>query len=92
MFEYTEEEKNLVLDKYFSDDESLQIVIFPKKQKQKYLCLLWIVTLFDKDTFYNEKDVNSILEPVYHDYVMVRRYLVDFGLLKRTPDGSRYWV
>ena len=87
MFEYTEEEKNLVLDKYFSDDESLQIVIFPKKQKQKYLCLLWIVTLFDKDTFYNEKDVNSILEPVYHDYVMVRRYLVEFGILKRNPYG-----
>jgi len=92
MFEYTEEEKRQVLEKYFINDESLQLVIFPKKQKQKYLCLLWIITLFDKDKNYNEKDVNSILEPVYPDYVMVRRYLVDYGLLNRTPDGSRYWV
>jgi hypothetical protein len=92
MFEYTENEKNQVLEKYFINDGSLQLVIFPKKQKQKYLCLLWIADMFQKEKDYSEKEVNALLEPVYPDYVMVRRYLVDYDLLNRTPDGSRYWV
>jgi hypothetical protein len=56
------------------------------------LCLLWIIELFDPNEFYTEKEVNGILKPVYVDYVMLRRYLVDFKLLDRKKDGSLYWL
>jgi hypothetical protein len=92
MFQFTPEEKQDAYEKYFNKDESMQLIIFPKKQKQKYLCLLWIVTLFEKNIDYSEKQVNEILKKVYPDYVMVRRYLVDYNLMFRTDNGSRYWV
>ncbi|MFP4478368.1 MAG: DUF2087 domain-containing protein [Candidatus Izemoplasmatales bacterium] len=92
MFEYTIQEKNEVLEKYFESGDKLVLKIFPKKQKQKYLCLLWLMTLFEKDRFYNEKEINQILQDVYVDYVMVRRYLIDFGLVHRKKDGSLYWL
>lgn len=92
MFEYTLLEKNEVLDKYFESKDPLVLRNFPKKQKQKYLCLLWIKTLFDKDKYYTEKEVNQILKNTHQDYAMVRRYLVDFGLINRKQDGSKYWM
>ncbi|QWC00190.1 DUF2087 domain-containing protein [Mycoplasmatota bacterium] len=92
MFEYTTKEKNEVLEKYFVSKESLMIHVFPKKQKQKYLCLLWIKSLFEKDKYYTEKEINDLLKNIHQDYVMIRRYLVDFGLLYRKEDGSKYWI
>lgn len=92
MFNYTVEEKNSALEKYFENEDTLKLMIFPKKQKQKFLCLLWIISLFEKDKTYTEKEVNMMLEPIYPDYVMLRRYLVDFDLLFRTKDGSKYWI
>ncbi len=92
MFEYTEEEKNEVLKKYFYEKDSLSLIRFPKKQKQKYLCLLWIIQLFNKELIYSEKQVNEILKIVHEDFVMIRRYLVDYQLLNRKTDGSQYWI
>jgi hypothetical protein len=91
MFEYTEAEKEIVLSKYFLNSEHLKLKNFPKKQKQKFLCLLWIKDLFDFDKTYSEKEVNEILKEVYLDYVTLRRYMIDFSILKRTKDGKEYW-
>jgi hypothetical protein len=92
MFEYTIQEKDDVLEKYFESKDSLVLKVFPKKQKQKYLCFLWIKTLFEIDKFYTEKEVNQVLKNVHEDYVMMRRYLVEFGLINRKQDGSKYWL
>jgi len=92
MFDYTMEEKKAVIDKYFQSGDTLSLIRFPKKLKQKYLCLLWVIDLFDVNKEYTEKEVNQILKPVYADYVMLRRYLVDFNLLDRKKDGSLYWL
>lgn len=92
MFDYSQEEKDQALLKYFAKDNDLKLMHFPKKQKQKYLCLLWIKNLFDENKTYIEKEVNQILKPVHEDYVMVRRYLVDYGLIHRTRDGKSYWL
>ncbi len=92
MFEYTIQEKDDVLEKYFESKDSLVLKVFPKKQKQKYLCILWIKTLFEKDKLYTEKEVNQVLKNVHEDYVMMRRYLVEFGLINRKQDGSKYWL
>ncbi|MBJ6950597.1 DUF2087 domain-containing protein, partial [Vibrio cholerae] len=28
----------------------------------------------------------------YPDFVTLRRYLIEYGFLDRTDDGSQYWV
>ena len=92
MFEITVKEKTDVLDLYFESKNPLVLRQFPSKQKRKYICLLWIVAKLDKDFEYSEQELNAILKTVYHDYVMIRRYLVDYKLLSRKTDGSVYWV
>jgi len=92
MFHYTDRELEEALNKFFVSDNPMVLNVLPKKQKDKYLCFLWIRTLFDQQQTYDEKEVNNILKPVYKDYVMLRRYLIDYQLLKRYEDGSKYWV
>lgn len=91
MFEYTIEELNQAKEKFFLDSKSVVLEKFPKKLKQKYLCLLWIKDVFEEEVIYSEKEVNTLLEAVYPDYVMIRRFLIDYGFLNRKSDGSSYW-
>lgn len=37
-------------------------------------------------------EVNEILRPVYDDFVLLRRYLIDYKFLTREKDGSCYYV
>ncbi|WP_429842976.1 DUF2087 domain-containing protein [Brevibacillus sp. FIR094] len=64
---------------------------FPRKQKHKLILLEEISKKFELDRFYTEREVNEILEGLYDDYVTLRRYLVDVGLMDRQADGSQYW-
>ncbi|MFA9463130.1 MAG: DUF2087 domain-containing protein [Velocimicrobium sp.] len=47
----------------------------------------------DETRNYSEKEVNSICEKwhTFGDYFILRRELIDNGLLCRVPNGSRYW-
>ncbi|WP_294943512.1 DUF2087 domain-containing protein [uncultured Microbacterium sp.] len=47
---------------------------------------------FSPDTVLSERDVNERLEPYAPngDVAVLRRYLVDHGLLRRTASGSEY--
>ena len=92
MFEYTQKELDNALTGYFISDIPLRLRQFPSKQKRKYLVLLYILRLFDDESEYTESEVNDILEPVYADFVTLRRALVDYKLLSRTKNGSKYWV
>ncbi|WP_430073804.1 DUF2087 domain-containing protein [Priestia aryabhattai] len=47
---------------------------------------------FKKNTYYTEKEVNEVLKGVYEDFVMIRRYLIDYKLLNRNKEGTKYWV
>lgn len=38
----------------------------------------------------SERDVNERLAPFHADTALVRRYLVDHGLIRRSPDGAVY--
>ena len=51
-----------------------------------------MIKLFEKGKSYTEFEVNEILKPVYDDYVILRRYLVDYGYLDRLDNGTSYWV
>lgn len=65
----------------------------PAKQKKLIVILRWLATLFQPDTLYTEPQVNAILKAAYeHDFVSLRRDLVDFGYLRRERGGGKYWL
>ncbi|MFO7730583.1 MAG: DUF2087 domain-containing protein [Spirochaetia bacterium] len=68
----------------------LELVRWPKKQKEKLVVLDYIARLLEPDREYSEPAVNAVLSEVDEDYVTLRRYLVDYGLLLRQPGGGAY--
>lgn len=64
----------------------------PPKEKKLQAILRWLITYFEQDRIYDEKQVNEILSRFHEDFAGLRRELVDFGFLDRERDGSTYWV
>ncbi|WP_366347079.1 DUF2087 domain-containing protein [Paenibacillus amylolyticus] len=91
-FDITEQDRQKVLNKYFPEGTGGPLTTFHMQQKHKYIVLTEIAKRFDPERQYSEKQVNELLKEVHDDYVEIRRYLVDYGLLEREPDGSRYWL
>lgn len=75
-------------DKWIKDR---MIVNMPKKQKDKYELFVYEASICFDERKYKEKEINEILKKYYADYFYLRRYMVDFKLLKRTDDGSEYF-
>lgn len=88
-YQISEEEIKKVLNIYFKEERLIQI---PKKEKKRVVLLLYISRKFQKNTYYTEKEVNEILKDVFEDFVMIRRYLIDYKLLNRNKEGTKYWV
>ncbi len=59
--------------------------------KHKRMIAAVVAQRFTPGRTYSEREVNAVLEPIVEDYVLLRRCLVEFGYLKRLPDGSQYW-
>jgi hypothetical protein len=91
-YNITEDEKVKSLKKYFPEGTSGHLSKFPLKEKQKLVVLKEIVKRFMPTKIYTEKEVNEILSSIYHDYVILRRYLVEYGFIDRKADGSQYWL
>ncbi|APO43486.1 transcriptional regulator [Paenibacillus xylanexedens] len=91
-FDITEQDREKVLNKYFPEGTGGRLTTFHMQQKHKYIVLTEIAKRFETERKYSEKQVNELLKEVHDDYVEIRRYLVDYGLLEREPDGSQYWL
>ena len=73
---------------------------FPKKQKDRQIIMKSILMGMDSARTYTEAQVNEIIldwnrevaPAIETDHVAVRRWLVDYGLLERSPDGKVYRV
>jgi hypothetical protein len=90
-YSVTEEEAQKMIEKYV--DRNGKIIVFPNKQKSKWIILRHIIKEhLKKGIKYEESEINRILMNVIDDYVMVRRYLIEYGFLQRTPDGRAYWI
>jgi hypothetical protein len=63
----------------------------PKKYSQWMAVMRYLVPVFEPGKTYTEKQVNSLLMRYHHDTAILRRGLVDSGLIKRLSDGSSYW-
>jgi DNA-binding CsgD family transcriptional regulator len=85
----TETEREEKIKKFFEEDGILKR--FPKKEKDKLIVLMKIAGDFASNRIYSEKEVNEILKRYYEDYVLLRRYLIEYGFIIRKPDGSSYW-
>ena len=70
-----------------------QLTKLPQKQKVRYALLTYLAGKFEPDRMYNEREVNTICEDwhTFGDYFLLRRELVEHGLLCRKRDGSEYW-
>ena len=91
-FIITQEESEKVLKTYFKNGLDGGIDSIPSKEKKKIIILQLIIKRFELGKTYSEKEVNTILKTVNVDYVSLRRYLIEYGFMDRTDDGSSYWV
>ncbi|MED4054099.1 DUF2087 domain-containing protein [Niallia taxi] len=91
-YNITEEEQEKTVRKYFEDQQEARLKKFPLKEKQRLIILREIIKHIDNDKTYSEKALNDILKPIYEDYVLIRRLLIEYGFIDRKDDGSEYWV
>jgi DNA-binding CsgD family transcriptional regulator len=88
-YNITQDEQEQMVNKYFSDGV---LTKFPQKEKQRLIVLREISNHLKMDYQYDEQELNQILKGFYEDYVLIRRYLVEYGFLDRKSDGTSYWL
>ena len=88
----TEQEKTHILETSFESFKPLKLKIFSPKEKKKVVILAKIAEQFVFGKKYTEKEVNQTIKPIYDDYAIIRRYLIMYGFMERTKDGSNYWL
>ncbi|MBV7276207.1 DUF2087 domain-containing protein [Clostridium sp. PL3] len=65
--------------------------IFPTREGKRKELLPRFAALFEPKKEYTEKEVKNLIKTIYGDDATIRRYLVDYGYLSRTKDGSKYY-
>jgi hypothetical protein len=53
--------------------------------------LRYVLKAFEPDIRYSEKQVNEILSRFNEDTALLRRNLVDYGMMNREGGGGAYW-
>ncbi|MDA3730449.1 DUF2087 domain-containing protein [Niameybacter massiliensis] len=86
----TDSEREKTIKAYM--DVNGAIKQFPAKEKKKIIVLREVMKNFIKDREYPEKEVNRILQRMYHDYATIRRALIEYGFLDRSDDCQTYRV
>jgi hypothetical protein len=84
-----EQDVRKVLKAYLNADGTIRQL--PQEGRKMLVILYFILEAFSFDTNYTEKEVNTILRRFHVDTATLRRNLVDYGLLDRESDGTRYW-
>lgn len=87
----TEEETQRIKDTFFTSMNPLVLKTLSSREKKKIVILRVISGQFEEGKRYHENEVNEILKPIYGDFVTIRRYLIEYGFMKRTKDGTEYW-
>ncbi len=79
-------ERRQVLQAFVRDG---RITSLPAARTKRLVLLDWVVQSFEPGVRYTERDVNELLAIRHPDTAMLRRYLVDEGLLDRS--AGEYW-
>lgn len=86
--DFAPSEREALLAKHVKDG---RLARMPLKEKARVAVTEFASRLFRPDRLYSEREVDALLKGFAEDHARIRRYLVDYGYLHRTPDGSRYW-
>ncbi len=63
-----------------------RITHLPSQNKKRWIVYQEIIKLFECGRSYSEKEINELIQSMHEDYCLIRRELVDEGVLSRT-DG-----
>jgi len=74
-------------------NELEELVLWPKKPKDKQIVIEWLSKKFKFEKQYSEKEVNQIIKNhhSFNDVPLLRRELISRFFLNRKDDGSIYW-
>ena len=61
----------------------------PAQHKKRLIVLEQFAAKFQQGRRYDEQEVTGLIRPLHDDYCIIRRLLVDEGLLRR--EGGQYW-
>ena len=90
-YNMTQQEDQQILQTYFASEAPLILKQFPAREKKKLAVLRRISQCFTPGQRYTEPEINEILRGIYDDFPLLRRYLIEYGFLKRTRDCRTYW-
>lgn len=88
----SEAEAEQIIATYFASTNPPVLKSFPPKEKKKLVILRVIAGLFERGKIYGEREINSVLKPIYGDYATIRRYLIEYGFMERTQNCEQYWL
>jgi len=83
------EDARKVLKNFLNADGTLKQI--PPMGNKLLIVLNFIVDAFEFNMNYTEKEVNTILRRFHVDTAALRRYMVDYGIMARESDGTKYW-
>lgn len=63
--------------------EGGRLTKIPDVRKKRDVVLRWLVTHFDEDRRYTEREVNEVIQAVHPDYATLRRELIGLRLMER---------
>ena len=87
-----EDETRRTLAKFLKPDGTIRQIPNSRSQPEKFRIILnYLISAFETDRDYTEKEVNTIIKRFNDDIAGLRRDLIDSGLLARERDGSKYW-
>lgn len=74
-------------------DAERRVCRLPVKRDKRVCVLAYLAEKFALGRDYTEKEVNAFLSEwhTFDDFFLLRRELVDNGMLARERNGSRYW-
>jgi len=82
-------EPSTELARYFSEEDG-RLKTLRMKEQEKNQLLAEIALLFKSKKVYSEGEVNAVLVTISEDYMLLRREMVDRGVLTRNTEGSAY--
>lgn len=90
-YPYSMEETTRLLARFLDADG--KITALPKKRPARMLVLARLAEKFEPSRDYTEREVNRIIDAwhTFGDLFLLRREMIEAGVLCRTRDGSRYW-
>lgn len=76
------------IDRFVQDG---RISNYPASDRDRREVLEWVgQRVLEAGEIVTEGEINERLRPLMNEHVLLRRYLVDYGVVERNPDGTNY--